>query len=182
MNTNNIMNLFDESLIYQMNKNNILQTLLEFYSNFGTFIREININELNNVVENNSNIMPIEVFIIQNETYTELLQIPETFAPDVPYVPENIWHENFASEPFASEPLASELLWYENLKSDWQFILIGYFILFAIIYLEWTILHMNDKTNINEEGGRYRHICRGRSLNNKRCKRCVKNTLTCYQH
>jgi hypothetical protein len=117
----------------------------------GVYLNEVN---LNHFEENISNIIPT----------------PETF------VPETVWHEMFASEPLTSEPLL-EPLW--NI-SDWQFIIMGFILLFAIIYLELLILNMN-KPNSNETG-RYRHICRGVSLNNKRCKRCVKNTVTCYQH
>jgi hypothetical protein len=41
------------------------------------------------------------------------------------------------------------------------------------------IFNDSDEQNLN---GRYRYICRGKGLNNKRCKRCVKNATTCYQH
>ena len=158
------MNLF-ETIFYQINKN-----ALDF---LGVYLNEVNLNEvnlnevnLNHFEENISNIMPTEVFSLVEEPDESFAS--ETFASE--------WHENFASEPLTSEPL-TEPLW--NI-SDWQFIILGFMLLFAIIYLEILILHMN-KPNSNEIG-RYRYICRGRSLNNKRCKRCVKNTVSCYQH
>jgi len=50
-----------------------------------------------------------------------------------------------------------------------------------------TLIYDNENSEMfnNSEfilGGRYRYTCRGTSLNNKRCKRCVKNATTCYQH
>ena len=171
MNVN--MNLF-ETIFYQINKN-----ALDF---LGVYLNEVNLNEvnlnevnLNYFEENISNIMPTEVFSLMeepDETFTS-----ETFTSEITSEITSEWHENFASEPLTSEPL-TEPLW--NI-SDWQFIILGFMLLFAIIYLEILILHMN-KPNSNEEIGRYRYICRGRSFNNKRCKRCVKNTVSCYQH
>jgi hypothetical protein len=65
---------------------------------------------------------------------------------------------------------------------------IGYYLLLfifiaIIIYLEFILIHyLQKKESTAANRGRYRHICRGKSLNNRRCRRCVKNTSRCYQH
>jgi hypothetical protein len=53
--------------------------------------------------------------------------------------------------------------------------------LFAFICMEYYIMNRKNSIDINRRG-RYRYVCSGKSVNNKRCKRRVKNSDVCYQH
>ena len=64
-------------------------------------------------------------------------------------------------------------------------IMLAHFLIFAFVIIENIITYFipdfipNYDSRMN---GRYRYLCTGKTLNNKRCKRRAMNSETCYNH
>jgi ATP/ADP translocase len=78
--------------------------------------------------------------------------------------------------------IQNEVEFVQSLTDMYNIILLALVWILICILLECVISICLNHYQKKNTGGRYRYICSGKSLNNKRCKRRVKNSNLCFHH